>query len=176
MSTISSGSVTQLPTGVWSVDPESSELGFSARGMFGLAAVRGQFGQFDGTLTIDSAGARGELIVQATSLETHNAKRDTHLRSSDFFDVETHPTLTFELTGVKPTAAGGLSVSGVLRIRDNALAVETPVKATTDASGHLTLATTFDVDRAAAGVGWSKMGMIKGKAHLSANLTLTKQR
>jgi polyisoprenoid-binding protein YceI len=176
MSTISSGSVTQLPTGVWSVDPESSELGFRARGMFGLATVRGQFGQFDGTLTIDDAAARGELIVQAASLDTHNAKRDTHLRSSDFFDVETHPTLTFELTGVEPTAAGDLSVSGVLRIRDNALAIKTPVEATTDDGGRLTLATTFDVDRAAAGVGWSKMGMIKGKAHLSANLTLTKQR
>ena len=168
-------SVTQLPNGVWNVDTESSELGFSARGMFGLVPVHGHFGQFAGTLTVDGDGARGELTIQAATLDTHNAKRDAHLRSADFFDVEAHPVLAFELTDVKLGAADGLSVSGVLRIRDTALAIESPVEATTAGSARLTLATALDVDRSAAGLGWSKMGMIKGKAHLSAKLTLTKQ-
>jgi polyisoprenoid-binding protein YceI len=172
--TTTTESITQLPIGVWNVDPESSELGFGARGMFGLVPVHGHFGDFGGTLTTDSEGSRGELTVQAATLDTHNAKRDAHLRSGDFFDVESHPVFTFELTGVKPGVAGALSISGVLRIRDNALAIEAPVEANTTAD-RLTLATTLDVDRAAAGLGWSKMGMIKGKAHLTARLTLRKQ-
>lgn len=175
MTTASTAPLSQLPTGVWSVDANSSELGFVARGMFGLVPVHGHFGEFAGTLTVDGEGARGELTVQAATLDTHNAKRDTHLRSADFFDVESYPVLTFELTGVKPGTTGGAWLSGVLRIRDNTVAIEGPVEATTTGSDRLTLATTLDVDRAAAGVGWSKMGMIKGKAHLSAQLMLTKQ-
>lgn len=173
-SSTTSQSSTGLPVGVWKVDPESSELGFSARGMFGLVPVHGHFSQFAGNLNVDAGGARGELVIQAGTLDTHNAKRDAHLRSGDFFDVESHPVLAFELTGVKPGADNELVVSGVLRIRDNALTVEAPAQATT-IGGRLTLATALDVDRAAAGLGWSKMGMIKGKAHLTAKLILTDQ-
>jgi polyisoprenoid-binding protein YceI len=173
--TTTNDAATELPTGTWQVDANASELGFGARGMFGLVPVHGHFGDFTGTLTVDADGTRGELRIQATSLDTHNAKRDKHLRSADFFDAEAHPTVTFELTSVKPDTEGVLAVTGVLRIRENALAIETPVTVRPNGHDRLTLATAIDVDRAAAGVGWSKMGMIKGKAHLSAKLTLTKQ-
>jgi hypothetical protein len=63
----------------------------------------------------------------------------------------------------------------VLRIRDNALAIDAPLTLSPDGPDRLTLSTALDVDRTAAGVGWSKMGMIKGKAHLSAKLTLNRQ-
>jgi polyisoprenoid-binding protein YceI len=173
--TTTDAAITELPTGTWQVDSDSSELGFGARGMFGLVPVHGHFGEFTGTLTVDAAGPRGELQIQAASLDTHNTKRDEHLRSADFFDVEAHPTVTFELTAVNPGPGGTLAVSGVLRIRENALAVATPVTVVADGPNRLTLTAAVDVDRAAAGVGWSKMGMIKGKAHLSAKLALTKQ-
>ncbi len=173
--TTAGATTTELPTGIWKVEPTAGELGFGARGMFGLVPVHGHFTDFAGTLTVDDAGARGELRVQAASLDTHNAKRDEHLRSADFFDVEAHPTLTFELNAAKPGADGTVDVSGVLRVRDSALAVTAPVTVTADGPNRLTLTTTVDVDRAAAGVGWSKMGMVQGKAHLSAKLTLTKQ-
>jgi polyisoprenoid-binding protein YceI len=169
----SSESLTQIPAGVWQVDPAASELGFGARGMFGLVPVHGHFRDFAGTLTVDDAGARGELTIQSASLDTHNKKRDTHLRSADFFHVDAHPLATFELTGVTATA-GGVTVAGLLKIRDNALAIEAPAQVSTDEAGRLTIATALEVDRAAAGLGWSKLGMIKGKAKLSALVTLTK--
>jgi len=174
MTTTTDDLTTVLPVGVWRVDSDSSELGFGARGMFGLASVHGHFGQFEGTLTVDDDGARGELRIQAATLDTHNPKRDKHLRSADFFDVDAHPVVSFELTGVKPGADGAASVAGVLRIRDNALVIDTPVQVSTATDG-MTLSTTLSVDRAAAGVGWSKLGMIKGKAHLHAKLTLARQ-
>jgi polyisoprenoid-binding protein YceI len=174
MSTTSE-STTLLPAGVWQVDSASSELGFGARGMFGFVPVHGHFGDFEGTLTVDAAGARGELRIKAATLDTHNAKRDTHLRSADFFDVENHPIVTFELTGVTPAAGGAATVAGVLRIRDSALKITAPLAIDTPSPDQLALSTALEVDRAAAGVGWSKLGMIKGKASLRAKLTLTRQ-
>jgi polyisoprenoid-binding protein YceI len=168
-------SVTQLPTGTWQVDAAASDLSFGARGMFGLVPVRGHFAAFAGNLTVDAAGAHGELQIQAATLDTNNAKRDEHLRSADFFDVDAHPTVAFELTGVKPGTNGRVALNGVLRIREQALAIEAPATVTLSGADRLILATNLDVDRDAAGVGWSKMGMIKGKAHLSAKVTLTKQ-
>jgi polyisoprenoid-binding protein YceI len=168
-------SITELPVGVWRVDPNAGELGFRARGMFGLVPVRGTFGDFDGTLTVDSAGTSGQLHIQSATLDTGNAKRDKHLRSADFFDVETHPTVTFELTGVKQAPAGAVTITGMLRIRDNALAIEAPAEISLTGSERMTLSTQLDVDRAAAGVGWSKLGMIKGAAQLSALITLIRE-
>lgn len=165
-------STTGLPLGVWRVDPNAGELKFSARGMFGLARVRGTFGIFDGTLTVKPDGASGQLQIQSTTLDTGNARRDTHLRSADFFDVEAHPTVTFELTAIKQAPAGAVTITGVLRIRDNELVVEAPAEMSITDPERITLSTHLEVDRAAAGVGWSKMGMIKGPADLSAQITL----
>ncbi len=166
---------TQLPSGTWRVDPAASEVGFSARGMFGLVPVRGRFGEFDGTLTVDHDTARGELRIQATTLDTRNAKRDAHLRSADFFDIEAHPIVTFALTGAEPAADGAIAITGALRIRDTALPVQVPVQLDAADPTRVTLRTQFSVDRAAAGVGWSKLRMIQGKAHLHASITLTRE-
>ena len=166
------GSKTQIPAGVWQVDPGASELGFGARAMFGLVPVKGTFGEFDGTLTVGEDGAaHGELHIQAATLDTRNAKRDTHLRSADFFDVENHPVVTFELTGLR----AGPTVDGVLRIRENALPITAPATISAGAADGVKITTELDVDRAAAGVGWSKLGMIKGKAHLRAAIALSRQ-
>ena len=62
---------------------------------------------------------------------------------------------------------------GSLRIRENQLRVETPAQATRLGVDRVRLEARVSVDRAAAGIGWSKMGMIKGKAHLRVNLVLT---
>ena len=163
-----------LPAGTWNVDAAASELAFAARGMFGLAQVRGTFGEFNGTLEVDGSSAHGHLQIQAATLDTKNARRDTHLRSADFFDVENHPVVSFELTSISPGARDSVVIDGVLRIRDNALTVSAPATVQAGADGEMTLRTTLDVDRAEAGVGWSKMGMIRGKAHLDAAVRLTR--
>jgi polyisoprenoid-binding protein YceI len=164
---------TPIPTGNWTVVGTDSRLSFRARGMFGLAAVTGTFGSFDGKLTVDGIDVTGELRIAVASLDTGNATRDNHLRSADFFDASEHPTVTFRLLGVSPARAGGYELTGELRIRDNLLPMSAPLTIERDGE-RLTLATELAVDRAAAGVGWNKMGMIKGPAHLSAAVTLTR--
>ena len=162
-----------LPTGTWTVVPAQSTLGFRGRGMFGLASVKGAFRSFDGELNVDGRDVTGKLQIAAASLDTGNAKRDDHLRSADFFDTAAHPTLSFRLLGVSAGADGGHVLTGELRIREAVLRVSAPLRIARDDAERLTLATELDVDRAAAGVGWNKMGMIKGPAHLSATVTLT---
>jgi polyisoprenoid-binding protein YceI len=161
-----------LPEGTWHVDPIASKLTFSARGTWGLVAVHGTFGAYEGELEVDGRAAHGELRIQAATLNTRNEKRDTHLRSADFFDVTGYPIATFSLIELAPSADGTLALDGTLRIRDNELRVQSPVQASRPAADRLVLDTKVSVDRAAAGLPWSKAGMIQGKAHLGASIAL----
>jgi polyisoprenoid-binding protein YceI len=88
--------------------------------------------------------------------------------------VTEHPTVTFSLIQLVPSADGTLELTGTLRIRDNELRVEAPVQATWLVGDRLRLDTTISVDRKAAGVGWSKLGMVQGQAHLGASIVLVR--
>jgi polyisoprenoid-binding protein YceI len=167
-------SAAPLPAGTWQVDSGKSTLTFKARGMFGLVPVKGAFSDYNGTLTIDDSGAHGVLTVTAASLDTGNAKRDTHLRSEDFFDASNSPTFTFTLKSISPASDGTASASGVLQIRETKLEVTGPLTIDHIDGDRLRLSTSVSVDRDAAGVGWSKMGMIKGQAHLAAAVELVR--
>jgi polyisoprenoid-binding protein YceI len=166
--------VGDLPSGTWHVDPQASSLTFSARGAFGLVPVHGTFNAYEGELVVDGRDVHGELRIHAATLDTKNDKRDTHLRSADFFHVAEHPTVTFALAELEPSADGKLELSGTLKIRDNELALTAPLHASRLDDDHLRLETNVSVDRAAAGVGWAKMGMIRGKAHLGASIVLVR--
>src|ERR1700728_2636648 len=91
---------TQLPQGTWGIDPERSELSFAVKNMWGLQTVRGVFGTYQGTLAVRAHGVTGALAIEAGSLDTSLKKRDRHLRSPDFFDVERYPQIAFTVTAV----------------------------------------------------------------------------
>jgi polyisoprenoid-binding protein YceI len=140
-----------LSPGDWRVDPARSELGFVTH-MFGLIPVRGRYRGFDGELHIDGAGnASGVLRVEAETISTGIKKRDSHLRSTDFFAVERHPHMTFELTALTPNADGGVRLTGTLHIRDRALPIDTPASVVPVDSGGLRIDADFEVDHRAAG-------------------------
>src|SRR5512134_3480549 len=88
---------TGIPAGTWTVDPVHSKVGFAVKHM-GVATVRGEFRDFEGTLEIgdDLESARAHGTVKAASVDTNQEQRDEHLRSADFFDAENHPELRFE--------------------------------------------------------------------------------
>jgi polyisoprenoid-binding protein YceI len=109
-----------LTPGRWGIDPNHSSITFAIRHL-GLSKVRGRFGAFDITLNV---GPSAELEVAANidlaSIDTSNPDRDVHLRSTDFFNVERHPTMTFRSTQIVPvdggyTMAGELMLNGVTR-------------------------------------------------------------
>lgn len=108
--------------GTWTIDPSHSRLGFVARHAM-VTKVRGQFDEFAGTIVIDPANpsaSTATVAVQLASVNTGSADRDAHLRSADFFDVETNKEMTFASTGVKQDGKefvmlGDLTIKGVTR-------------------------------------------------------------
>jgi polyisoprenoid-binding protein YceI len=94
-------SLSDLTPGVWNVDPSHSSVGFVARHLM-VSKVRGNFGTFTGTITIadDPLTSKVEASVDMTSISTGDETRDGHLKTGDFFEVETHPTMTLVSTGI----------------------------------------------------------------------------
>jgi polyisoprenoid-binding protein YceI len=110
---------TQIPTGTYTIDASHSRVGFVARHAM-VTKVRGSFNEFDGTGSFDAANptaAQLQLTIQAASIDTRNADRDAHLRSNDFFDMETYPEIRFASTAVEQTGDDEYQVTGDLTIK-----------------------------------------------------------
>jgi polyisoprenoid-binding protein YceI len=95
---------TGLPAaGVYTIDAVHSTVGFVARHLV-ASKVRGRFTDFAGTVTIGATPETSsvEATAQAASITTDNEMRDAHLKSPDFLEFETYPTLSFKSTKVTP--------------------------------------------------------------------------
>jgi polyisoprenoid-binding protein YceI len=108
---------TLVPAGTWNIDPSHSSIGFSVKHMV-IATVRGRFTTFSGSITADADGLTSVTgTIDAASIDTNQEQRDTHLRSADFFEVETHPHITFASTRVEPAGDGRFRIVGDLTIK-----------------------------------------------------------
>lgn len=108
----------------YSIDPDHSTVSFKIRHLF--SKVQGQFNRFEGSFAYDPEKPetwKAEAVIQAASINTNVEKRDDHLRSADFFDVEKFPTLSFKSTGVTGVTPAGAQLNGLLTIHG----VEKPV-------------------------------------------------
>ena len=106
-------------TGTYTLDPAHSRVGFVARHAM-VTKVRGSFNEFEGSGTFDAdnpSNSHLQLTIQAASIDTRNADRDGHLKSNDFFDMETYPTITFVSTAVEQTGDTDYRVTGDLTIK-----------------------------------------------------------
>lgn len=103
--------------GTWVLDPSHSEVTFSVRHMM-ISKVRGTFGVKSATIVApeNPLEAKVEASVDVASVDTKDEGRDNHLRSADFFDAESHPTMTFVSTGAR-VQDGDFLVDGDLTIR-----------------------------------------------------------
>ncbi|MBX5482803.1 MAG: YceI family protein [Myxococcaceae bacterium] len=106
----------------WNIDTSHSEILFTVRHMV-VAKVRGSFKKWGGTVELDPenlADAKVAIQIDAASIDTRDEKRDGHLRSADFFDVERFKELRFEATRIDAqpgqksfTLHGDLEIRGV---------------------------------------------------------------
>ena len=106
-------------TGTYLLDPERTRLGFAARPAM-ATKVRGAFETFDGRAYLDFTDperSSAEVTVDAASLNTHNTRRDKHLRTSDFFDAANHPQITFRSTEVHRLEHDQFRITGELTIK-----------------------------------------------------------
>jgi polyisoprenoid-binding protein YceI len=106
---------------VWNIDPVHSGVSFQIRHF--VTKVRGKFRDFKGTIAADpEAWQNGSVDVEITtsSISTDNDRRDTHLKSNDFFAADSFPTITFKSTRIERTGDdakiyGNLSIRGVTK-------------------------------------------------------------
>ncbi|WP_300670402.1 YceI family protein [Desulfoluna sp.] len=102
----------------WKLDTKHSGLYFDVKHIF--ATLRGHFSDYEATLSIDTdtlSLSACRFTVQTQSLDTFNRKRDTHLRSAEFFDTGTHPTMTFQSSKILTKGGNRYLIEGDLTIR-----------------------------------------------------------
>ena len=110
-----------LAAGTWVADPAHTTVGFVVRHL-GLSKVRGRFDGVSAQLTVgdDVASSSVSAEIQMGTVTTGNSDRDAHLASSDFFNAETNPTMTFVSTGIagegeEYTMTGDLTINGITK-------------------------------------------------------------
>jgi polyisoprenoid-binding protein YceI len=110
-----------LAPGRWTLDAAHSGIYFLVRHL-GLSNVRGRFDRFDASLevgpTLDDVAVTAE--VDMASVDTNHPDRDAHLRSTDFFDADRHPSMTFRSTAIRGAGeeyelTGDLTINGVIQ-------------------------------------------------------------
>jgi polyisoprenoid-binding protein YceI len=173
---IQSNRIVDLPdlAGEWRLDGAHSTVVFRSTSMWGLLRVKGRFTSMRGDARVETDGTvRGNLLIDASSLDTGNAKRDTHLRSEDFFDVARHSSIAFDLERVRPSS-DGLHLGGTLSILGTSQPVELDVEIVDRDATGLTIRTKHTLDRSRWGIDFKKNGMTKMATGLELSLRFLK--
>lgn len=147
----------------WEIDSSHSGIQFTVRHLV-IAKVRGQFGRWTGTVSApdgDFGRASVKVVIDAASIDTGVADRDAHLRSPDFFDVETHPEITFTSTDVTRAASDRLHIDGDLTIKGITHPVTLDVEALGTAKDpwgneRAAFSATTRIDRRQFGLTWNQ--------------------
>jgi polyisoprenoid-binding protein YceI len=114
--------------GKYVIDTAHSRIGFSARHAM-VTKVRGGFSQFEGTAQLngeDPTASNVNISIQSGSFDSGVQMRDDHVKSGDFLDVETYPTLSFSSTDVTVTGPDTFDVTGDLTIKDQTHPITIP--------------------------------------------------
>ncbi len=119
--------------GAWTIDAVHSDISFAVRHMM-VSKVRGHFTRFEGEIVTapDPLGSQMTATIDLTSIDTNNPQRDDDLRSSNFFEVETYPVMTYRSTGIRRAGGDtGFLVDGELSLHQ----VTRPVQLTLEVNG-----------------------------------------
>jgi polyisoprenoid-binding protein YceI len=118
-----SASTSDTTATTWTIDPAHSLVELAVKHMM-FSTVKGRFANVAGTIVLDEQNLAESSVtaeIDASSIDTREAQRDGHLRSADFLDVETFPTITFRSTALVPhghdrfVLVGDLTIRGVTR-------------------------------------------------------------
>ena len=113
---------------LYAIDKTHSEAAFQVRHL--ITKVRGRFRDFDGMVRVDREHPERstvEFSIDAASVDTDVADRDTHLKSPDFFDIARHPRITFVSSRIEPRGGDRYDVTGTLTLRGVARELTLPV-------------------------------------------------
>ena len=147
----------------WEIDPNHTESSFVVKHLM-VSNVRGQFGKTTGTILQDDKDitkSKADITIDATTIDTRVEKRDAHLKSADFFDVQKYPTITFKSTKMtKGDGPNTLKVTGDLTIHGVTKPVVVNVEYTPDTLANGTtvkgITATTKVNRKDFGLNWNR--------------------
>jgi polyisoprenoid-binding protein YceI len=160
-------------TGEWVLDPRNSSVRLKSKSM-GLIPVKGIFREVSGSGTVSPDGtATGTILVAAASIDTQNTKRDTHLRSADFFDSDNHPDISFTADDIRPSEQG-VAVTGTLTIRDRTRPLSFNATASVPGDGEVWLDAEFRVNRGDFGITWNVLGTVSQISTLTIHAVFTR--
>jgi polyisoprenoid-binding protein YceI len=152
----------------WQLEPSGSSVTISHKSIWGLVTVRGEFSDLKGSAEILPDGsARGRLEIGAGSLDTKHAKRDKHLRSADFFDVDKHPQIIVDITTATRRDGDNVAASGTLTVAGQTKPLTLTAAITEATDQAITLTADAQIDRADFGMTWNQLGMVKGLAQVN---------
>jgi polyisoprenoid-binding protein YceI len=160
--------------GEWTLDPHQSSIRLTSKAM-GLVRVTGVFGEVSGTATVGPDGKiSGTVTVSAASIDTGNSRRDTHLRSADFFDSDNHPDLTFSTgTGTVRLSGPGATVTGALTVRGVTRPLSFDAVVAGRGDGEVGLDAEVRINRADFGLSWNVLGLASMMATVTIHATFT---
>jgi polyisoprenoid-binding protein YceI len=161
--------------GSWVLDGSRTEIRLKSKSMWGLVPVKGVFRQVSGDGTVSGSGdVTGTITVAAQSIDTGHDKRDEHLRSADFFDVDTYPVITF--TADEVTASGnGLTVAGQLSVRGRTRPVSFDMSVSRFDGRQAHLDGELRVNRADFGLIWNRLGGTSMNNTITIHAVFTRQ-
>jgi len=161
--------------GSWVLDESRTEIRLKSKSIWGLAPVNGVFRQVSGDGTVSPSGdVTGTITVAARSIDTNHKGRDNHLRSADFFEVDSYPAITFTVD--KITEAGnGLTVTGQLSVRGRTRPVSFDVSVSRFDGKEAHLDGELHVDRADFGLTWNRLGMASMNNTITVRAVFTRQ-
>ncbi len=144
------------------MDPTHSSIGFAVQHLV-VSTTKGEFTNYQATIRFDSKNPEAtefDIVIQAASIDTRVKQRDDHLRTSDFLDVENHPTITFKSKGVKKEGAqflvkGDLTIRGVTKEITVPTVISGPV-VSPFGSTVIGVSGQFTLNRQDFGVSWNK--------------------
>jgi polyisoprenoid-binding protein YceI len=147
--------------GAWNLVPDRSAVTFKVKNMWGLLNVKGRFTDFSGDGQLTGKGAvSGRVDIRTASINTGIGRRDKHLRSADFFDVERFPTISVVVTAVRPTKGKAADLRADVTIKGITAPLEVPVTITELDDGSIQISGEAEVDRAQFDLGWNRFGMM----------------
>jgi polyisoprenoid-binding protein YceI len=164
------------PSSKWALDAARSTVGFRSPSFWGLLKVKGTFTKFEGTAQATAPDLLGgHLSIDAASVSTGIGKRDDHLRSADFFDVEKYPTIGVTLDKAAVTGPNTVELATTISIRGTERRVDLPATVTVLDGGAVQIVTKTELNRQEFGVGGNMMGMMGDITTIEATAVFVKQ-
>lgn len=157
--------------GVWNLVPDRSAITFRIKNMWGLLTVRGRFTDFTGDGQLTGKGAVfGRVDIRAASLDTGFGRRDQHLRSPDFFDVERFEKISVVVTGLQPAKGKNADLRTDFTVKGVTAQLPLPVTILELDDGSIRITGETTLDRARFDLGWNRFGMIGRTATAAADV------